>query len=337
MTRTAPAISVVIAAYNHERYVAHAIESVLAQDFGDFEIILIDDGSSDRTLEIARSFRDPRIMCSAAARNAGASATYNACIERSRGRYIAVLNSDDSFLPEKLKRQAALLDARPEVGAVFTHARMVGEQGQTLAPSGELFARANRSRFAWLRRFFFKGNCLCHPSVMIRRQVHDEVGLYDPRFAQIHDLDLWIRVCERHEIHVIETPLTCFRLRDGEANANNSRPETLNRIMWEYTHVIRRYARIGSAAEFLAIFPDADVDPERWDPATRANALAKLAINVPNLAHAGLGLSLLHELFGDLGALEMERRFGLPLSRYLKLTGEIDLFRTHEFARLRGT
>ena len=96
-------------------------------------------------------------------------------------------------------------------------------------------------------------------------------------------------------------------------------------------------SRIGSPAEFQAIFPDADVDPELWDPEIRANALAKLAINVPNLAHAGLALSLLHELFGNLGAPEMERRFGLPLSRYLKLTGEIDLFRAHEFARLLGT
>lgn len=336
MARAAPTISVLIAAYNHERYVASAIESVLAQDFSDFEIILVDDGSSDRTLEIARGFRDPRIMCSAAARNSGVSTTYNACIARARGRYIAVLNSDDYFLPEKLKRQVMLLDSRPEVGAVFTRARMVGEQGQTLAASGELFARTNRSRCAWLRRFFFKGNCLCHPSVMIRRQVHDEVGLYDPRLAQIHDLDLWIRVCGRHEIHIIEEPLTCFRLRDGDANANNGRPETINRIMWEYTHVIRRYAGIDAAAEFLAIFPEADVDPSRWDPSSRANALAKLAINVPNLAHAGLALSLLHELFGNLGAPEMERRFGLPLSRYLKLTGEIDFFRAHEFARLRG-
>ena len=337
MKLAAPKISVVIAAYNHERYVANAIESVLAQDFGDFEIILIDDGSTDRTFEIARDFRDPRIICSAAARNSGVSATYNACIERARGHYIAVLNSDDFFLPEKLKRQVTLLDARPEVGAVFTHARMVGEHGQTLSPTGELFARTNQSRFAWLRRFFFEGNCLCHPSVMVRRQVHDEVGLYDPRFAQIHDLDLWIRICERHEIHIIEEPLTCFRLRDGENNANNGRPETLNRIMWEYTHVIRRYAGIDSAAEFLAIFPEADVDSSRWDPSSRANALAKLAINVPNLAHAGLALSLLHELFGNLGAPAMERRFGLPLSRYLKLTGEIDLFRAHEFTRLRGT
>ncbi len=331
-----PRVSVVMASYNHASYVGRAVGSVLAQTLGDLELVVRDDASTDSTYATLRAFSDPRIRASAAPLNQGVSATYNACIAEARGEFIAVLNSDDYFEPGKLAAQAAILDARPDVGAVFTQARLVDEHGTPIDGGDNLFRQGNRDRHAWLRRFFLEGNCLCHPSVMIRRALHERIGNYDPRFAQIHDFDLWIRVCLVREIHVIEEPLTCFRMRAGGANANNARPETLNRIMWEYTHVLRRFAAIDSNREFAAIFPEADFDIGNGDAHSRMNALAKLAINVPNLAHVGLALDLLHRLFGELGADEVLRRFGLPLSRYLALTGETDLFRAREVAQLRG-
>lgn len=320
-------VSVLIASYNHERYVEDAIESVLAQTLQDFEIVLVDDCSSDRTFDIASSIKDPRLTCVRAAHNRGTSTTYNECVARARGEYVAVLNSDDFFHPDKLRRQVALLDARPELAAVFTHADLVDEAGATrpTGPQPNIFRQSNRARHAWLRRFFFEGNCLCHPSVMIRRGIHDQIGGYDPRFGQVHDLELWIRICLQHEIHVIEEPLTYFRLRDNDANSNNSNAKTLNRIAWEYDHVIRRYLELSSWQEFKAVFPEAVTELQDWDEAALHNELAKIALGVANLAHHRLALELLHALFGRLGAVEVERRFGLSIGRFIGLTGELDL------------
>ena len=321
-------VSVVIAAYNHEKYVEQAIESVLGQTFGDFEIILIDDASQDRTFERAQQIRDPRLQCARARQNRGVSATYNACIERASGEYIAVLNSDDFFALDKLARQVEVLEARPDVAAVFTHADLADEAGlpqRDLPPDWNVFTGPNLTRHAWLRRFFLEGNSLCHPSAMIRKSVHDEVGLYDIRYAQIHDLDLWIRICMKYAIHVIERPLTHFRLRDDQANANNTRPETLTRIDWEYEHVVRRYLDLHRHDDFTRVFPETSLRADEWDQSAQRYALAKAAITGPRPAHQRLALELIHQLFGELGDAEMERRFGLPLNWFLQTTGALRL------------
>ena len=321
-------VSVVIASYNHEKYVARAIESVLAQTFQDFEIVLTDDASTDSTFTIAKAFGDPRISCSRSPRNCGTSSTYNACLERARGEYLAVLNSDDMWAPEKLAQQVALLDARPEVAAVFTAAELIDENDRLRQglPGGSIgFAAPNRPRHSWLRQFFDVGNSLCHPSVMIRRATHAEVGNYDPRLIQIHDLDLWIRVCLADEIHVIDAPLTRFRVRDNEANANNTRPGTVARIDWEYEHVMQRFLSLSAHAEFVKVFPEAAVEAGEWDSATQRYFLAKFAIGGPRPAQRRFGMELIHGLFGEFGAVEVERRFGLPLDWYLRMTGDPEL------------
>ena len=327
-------VSVLIASYNHERYIEDAIESVLGQTLQDFEIVLIDDCSQDRTFEFASRIADPRIVCARAVHNRGTSATYNDCIARARGEYVAVLNSDDFYHPDKLRQQAALLDAKREVAAVFSHAELVDEAGATRPRDRypNTFYQPNCSRHAWLRKFFFEGNSLCHPSAMVRKEVHREVGVYDPRYGQIHDLDLWIRICLKHPIHVIQAPLTYFRLRDNSANANNASPDTLARIAWEYDHVIRRYLELSSWDDFMAVFPESTADPRSWDAAAQRNELAKMALGVPNLAHRRLALESMHDLFGELGADTVERRFGLSLGRFLRMTGELGLVKAQVVA-----
>lgn len=321
-------VSVVIASYNHEQYVARALESVLGQSFQDFEIVLTDDASTDRTFEIAQGFDDARIHCVKSPRNRGTSATYNACIARARGDYIAVLNSDDLFVPEKLARQVQILDQMPSVGAVFTEALLIDESERPHhgLPGGAAgFKAPNRTRQAWLRNFFENGNSLCHPSVMIRRAVHAQVGVYDPRLIQVHDFDMWIRLCMRHEIHVIAEPLTFFRVRDNEANANNTRPGTVARIDWEYEHVMQRFLDIQNFADFVSVFPEAAGSAADWGSETQRYYLAKLAMGGARPAQRRFAMELLHDLYGELGAEEMERRFGLPPDWYWRMTGDPEL------------
>src|SRR5450759_2817271 len=109
-----PRVSVVIASYNHERFVRQAVESVLGQTFGDIEVCITDDGSSDATPDIIAGIRDERVRFKRFERNRGISAALNDAIRRSSGEFIAELNSDDCFLPDKIAIQLDFLDSNPE-------------------------------------------------------------------------------------------------------------------------------------------------------------------------------------------------------------------------------
>jgi len=115
-----PRVSVVMPAYNHRRFVGQAIASVLDQSFRDFELLVVDDGSTDGTPNVIRQFQDVRLMLEVFPANRGAVVAENTAIRSSRGEYIAILNSDDYFLPGKLETQVNFLDANPAVAAVFS-------------------------------------------------------------------------------------------------------------------------------------------------------------------------------------------------------------------------
>jgi hypothetical protein len=230
----APLVSVVVASYNHAPFVQDCLRSALSQGIDDLEILVTDDGSTDATAQHVAALGDPRIHLHAFEQNRGACLAMNDALRRSRGRYIAVLNSDDLFLPGKLRRQIDFLEHNPQVGAVFGWPSFIDEQGQPFHDPAHkdhaVFHQPNRGRHQWLRHFFDQGNALCHPTALLRREVYQNVGLYDPRLAQVPDLDQWIRVCMRYDIHVLPEPLTAFRIRSGQQNASGARPEVVRRV-----------------------------------------------------------------------------------------------------------
>src|SRR5437667_69069 len=133
-----PKVSVVCASFNHEKFVRDAIMSVLTQSFQDFELLITDDGSADDTVAAIRAIDDPRIALAAFPRNYGACIALNHAVARAKGQYVAVLNSDDLFLPGKLERQVAFLDAHPDIGAVFANQTFIGEDGKALGNEGHM-------------------------------------------------------------------------------------------------------------------------------------------------------------------------------------------------------
>jgi glycosyltransferase involved in cell wall biosynthesis len=127
----APRVTILMPAYNAGKYIAEAIRSVLTQDFSDFELLIVDDGSSDDTREVIGRFSDPRIRL-LEQENKGISAALNAGLSAASGRYIARFDADDICLPERLSRQAAFLDANPDYILVGGEAEYVSEDGQHL-------------------------------------------------------------------------------------------------------------------------------------------------------------------------------------------------------------
>ena len=313
-----PRISVVIASYNHEKYIRATIESVLAQSFQDFEILVTDDGSVDRTVAEVQAITDPRISLVALPRNGGACAAINASILRASGDYIAILNSDDVFLPGKLARQVRYLDENPGLAAVFTRPLFIGEDGHPHPNPGKDIALArekNRPRHGWLRRFFRKGNGLCHPSVLIRRRCYQDVGLYNPALAQLPDLEMWIRLLRQYEIHLIEEPLVGFRVRDNQMNASAARPEVILRNQWEWVRVLERYLGLDDALLGL-IFPEIanriGTVPTPW-------LVGEMALNVGAPAYELFALETMYRVVAD-------GRDGARCRHFIAITGSVDPF-----------
>jgi glycosyltransferase involved in cell wall biosynthesis len=203
-----PEVSVVVAAYNQAPWLGDAIASVRAQTFTDWELIVVDDGSTDGTREVvARHEDDARIRCLSQPR-AERAAARNRGIAAASGRLIAFLDADDLWLPEKLARQLAALDAQPEAGFCYTPARFVDAAGASLPlrkPKGTIAGDV----FACLMR----GNVIILASVVARRAALERVGGFDAslRVYGCEDWDLWLRLAREHPVAVVDEELTLYR------------------------------------------------------------------------------------------------------------------------------
>lgn len=232
-------VSVVMATYNHAPYVEEAMRSVLRQEGVSLEFLIADDGSKDNTPEAVRRISDPRIQFVAHTVNRGACITTNELISQARGRYVALINSDDRWIGvDKLAKQVRLLNEHPNIGASFGRATYIDQNGQILPknkfPTGSVFDKENRSRGAWLRYFFDHGNCLLHPSLLIRKSCYDELGLYDNRYRQLPDFDMWIRLVKRHDIHIADDSYVEFRILPGENASSQTQPNFIRTINEHY-------------------------------------------------------------------------------------------------------
>ena len=327
-----PRVSVVIASYNHEKYVAETIQSILDQTYQDFEIVITDDGSTDGTPREVKKFTDPRIKLFCLENNQGACVALRNCIDQANGQYIAVLNSDDAFLPRKLEKQVRFLDEHTQIGAVFGYAQIIDENSRPWSGKKNsyyrIFEQQNRPRHQWLNHFFYNGNCLCHPSILIRRECYEKVGYLDKRLAQLPDLDFWIRLCMKYEIHIIQENLIKFRLRANRANISARKPETLKRSWWEYRHILNNYLKIKNLEDFFRIFPEAREYSRGFDDDLIPFALAMLALKRSKKQfHHAFGLDIIFEMLGDekLGG-KITAQFRFHFIDFIKLTGQYDSF-----------
>lgn len=321
-----PRVSVVIASYNHERFVRQAVESVLAQTFGDIEVCITDDGSSDATPDVIAGIRDGRVRFKRFERNRGISAALNDAIRRSSGEFVAELNSDDCFLPDKIAVQVGVLESDPGVGAVFGYPAFIDDDGRAVADDDTfykgVFRVDNRPRAQWLKRFFYSGNCLCHPTSMIRRRCHGEIGLYDERLAQVHDLDLYLRILGRYAIHVVPEALTMFRILGGEKNASARSPAVMSRTAWEAERVLRHYLTLDDAL-FADVFTE-EIAALGFDAELpRAVQLGRIAVLSGTDFARRFGLELLYEA---VPAQDGPGRSAFTARELIALSGDLDLY-----------
>lgn len=245
-----PKISVLIPSYNHEPYIKQCIDSVLNQTFEDIEILIGDDCSTDNSKEIINSYTDPRIKKFFYSANCGGSENLNKLITFANGDYIAVLNSDDYWEPTKLEKQFKFLENNKKYAACFTWVQYIDKHGKKTFPENNVFIQENKTQAEWLKYFFEKGNCLCHPSILIRKEIYDEIGKYNVRCRQLPDFILWIKVVQKYPIYIMPEPLINFRWLDEGKNTSGFSIANINRTNQEY-HMIAEEAFENCPIELL--------------------------------------------------------------------------------------
>lgn len=331
-----PKVSVIIPSYNHEKYVAEAIQSVLDQTYQDFEIVVTDDGSTDKTVEVIKQFSDSRIKLFVFEENQGACIAANHCIKNAVGEFISLLNSDDAYKPHKLEKQINFLDKNPEIGAVFSYPEFIDEDSQLITKKHfyqTTFQKPNRTRFEWLNYFFYNGNCICHPTILIRKECYDIVGLYDPRYAQLPDFDFWIRLCQKYDIHIMPEELIKFRIRNNEANVSSRKPQTHVRISSEIYQIYQNYLNLEVLENLTTIFPEVKQfknfeENQEFNREICQYFIAKLALETEfNSIHC-FGINLLFQLLKPSNSINSEKLHNLiSYKELIKITGSFDPFR----------
>lgn len=218
MSEKSPKVSVLLSVHNHEQYVGQAIESVLRQTYQDWELIIIDDGSQDRSPDVARQYNDGRIQFFRSEENKGAILTFNDLLDKAKGEYIASLDSDDIWYDSKLEEQIAYLEQHKEMGACFSWAEFIDEEGELYSSTKRecdcdihIFMHENRTQAQCLRYFFDNDNYLCRSSVVMRAAVVQELGGFDPRFRVLHDYEYWVRMIQKYQVYIFQKPLVWYR------------------------------------------------------------------------------------------------------------------------------
>jgi glycosyltransferase involved in cell wall biosynthesis len=253
-------ISVCIPTRNGGRWLREAIDSALAQTHADFELLIVDDASSDDTVAIARSYADPRIRFESNRVALGLPGNWNRCVELARGAYVKFLFQDDTLEPTCLAEMVAILAAEPRVGLVFSRRRIVLENPRDWAARwwkarcGDRIHNAIRPLSAvndgrvLLRRCLLHGlssNRIGEPTaVMVRKSCLDEIGLFDPRLRQIVDWEMWLRLMAHADVGFVDAPLVTFRVHAASATADNKRS---SRARYDGIWLWRSFLRHGLA------------------------------------------------------------------------------------------
>jgi glycosyltransferase involved in cell wall biosynthesis len=220
-----PKVSVVICTYNRAHFIAESIQSVLDQTFADFEIIVVDDGSTDNTKEAVDSFQDPRIRY-VYQENRGLSAARNTGIRTSIGEYISFLDSDDIWLPQNLELMVKRLDSRPDVAFVCSDLYFFDDA--TGAILGRVWhnkrsdnsVNPKKAARCALRYLLQRGCFITAIAMVVRREVFTEVGYFDESLINHVDWDLFVRIVQRFPIVTMDMPLAKNRHHHGERMTN---------------------------------------------------------------------------------------------------------------------
>jgi len=214
-------VSVCIPTYNGAEFVAKAIESVLAQTFADFELLVIDDSSDDTTVNIVRSFTDPRMRICQNEKRLGIPGNWNRCLSSAQGEYICLFHQDDMMLPENLERKVQVLASDATIGFVHSAARMLLEDSAPTALENWIEDTDHdfiTDGVTYFRKLFFRGNLVCAPTVVARRRYLLDLEGFDEELGFSCDYEMWMKLCVEGRVAFLSQPLVLYRWHEKNAS-----------------------------------------------------------------------------------------------------------------------
>lgn len=250
MKQSKPLVSVIMPCYNHEKFVADSLESIFNQTYKNLEIIIADNGSTDRTGEIIERYRDKIdkiIVMDVNNISKCEEILYSSCT----GEYIAMAHSDDWWEPQKIEKQLAALDEHEDCGACFTWAVYTTEDLNAICDDA-IFIQKNRSRNEWQRTLFLNGNCLSHPSIMIKRELMLDIRRYMFVCPRLGDWQTWLEMLRRTNLYMVEECLV--RMRRHNNNISQVNLGNVMKDMLERSYVLDWMCLEYSDEEFSSIF-----------------------------------------------------------------------------------
>lgn len=256
-----PFVSVLIASYNHEKFAKEAVESVLNQTYKNFELIIINDCSTDNTKKVIQSIHDPRIKFYSNKTNLGFMKTRNLLLKKAKGELIAFHDTDDVWLPEKLEKQINIMKNDPSISACFTAASIINEHGTIYTEQSEcdapldLYKQQKKSMSEIAKHFFYKGNFLSHSSVLIKKNIIDKLGDFDVRYLQLQDFDYWCRLVSQYNIYITSDILMYVRRASHGHTGLSSNTDTNSiRLINESINIIYNFVNNLSKERFIYLF-----------------------------------------------------------------------------------
>ncbi len=260
MTTAAARVSVCIPTYNGGRFLAEAIDSVLAQDGVDFEILAVDDGSEDETLAIVHSLADPRIHVHRNHERRGIPGNWNRCLELAGGEFVNIFHQDDVMAPGNLRSKLEMLSSDPGMSFVHSAIELLVDES-AVDQIGYWVDRAERDFIVdgndYFRRLYFSDNLVCAPAVVARRRCMVELGGFDERLGFSPDYEMWLRLCAAGRVGFICRPLVRYRWHGANASLEyrgKSGPDDVKRARLQ---AARHYGSRPGREHDVAVFVEA--------------------------------------------------------------------------------
>ena len=314
-------VSIVMVNYNQEKFLKKSIDSVLMQTYRNWELIIVDDGSTDASVNIIKEYKDDRIKPIFLKENCHICIATNTGFAAVNGKYIARLDSDDIWKKEKLEKQMDFMQKNPSAKVCFTQVELIDENGENIdKQESELLSLYNsrqKNREEWIRFFFFVGNSLL-PTLLFEKELLDIVGGFKLNYCQTHDFEFLIRLIKQTDFYFVEEKLVKYRRTSTQNSASTVEKDTrfFNEYMDIRYHFFEGMTDELCKAAFGEFFRDKDASTHEEIVCEQAFLLEK-CIGYSD-SNPVLGLFKLGELMNDpvYGRVLLEKYHSTPKKYY---------------------
>lgn len=321
-----PLVTIIIPSYNHARYVGYTIDSILKQTLQDFELLIIDDNSTDNSLEIIRKFHDPRIKITVLDKNIGMCRASNLCIAEAKGKFLTIIASDDIMKVDNLEKKVNFLQNNPQYGAVFSQIEIIDENNKTINKKTKkfekIFPAITQNCNQLLNHFFNKGNYLAAPTFLAKTEFVKKINGFNDLLCQAHDFDMWVRIClNNYEIEVLSEKLVQYRQFTTSQSLSSNTSEVRKRLIFDNEKILENYLSIKDSQRLIEIFPELSTIQNKITEDLIPFFVALQALKIKNSAyHYQFAINTLYNLLKDKKIQEkLEKEFNFSNQDFFKI------------------